>query len=100
MIITKNKPIDEIVETLNGAKKVFLLGCSLCATTCKTGGEKDLERLTAALAENGIKVDGAKVFDAGCNKLEVKRFFRESKDELKRCEAVIAFTCGGGTQTA
>jgi len=33
MIITEQKPLDEIIESLAGKKKIFLVGCGDCATS-------------------------------------------------------------------
>ena len=32
MIITKQKPIDDILKCLEKANKVFIVGCTQCAT--------------------------------------------------------------------
>ncbi len=39
MIITRQKPLDEVLNYLSDAKKIFIVGCAQCATVCKTGGE-------------------------------------------------------------
>ena len=45
MIITKQKELKEILKFLGGEKKIFLLGCGECSTTCKTGGEDDIKKI-------------------------------------------------------
>ncbi len=40
MVISENKPINEILGFLKDAEKVVLIGCNQCAATCKSGGEK------------------------------------------------------------
>ena len=54
MIVTKKKPIEEILKALGSGRKVFIIGCGECATTCKTGGEKEIMEMKAALVLNGI----------------------------------------------
>ena len=98
MIITKQKTIEEILKVIKDAKKVFLVGCSLCATTCKTGGEKDLKKMEDLLIEEGKKVTGSVVLDPACSMLEVKRFCRKYKDVVDGSDAILSFACGGGTQ--
>jgi hypothetical protein len=98
MIITAQKKFDDIKGMLGDAKSVYLVGCSLCSTTCKTGGEKELEAMAEDLVKAGYKVSGQKVLDPACNMLDVKRFAREQKNELGESAAVLCFTCGGGTQ--
>ena len=42
MIISEKKPFDEILEYLKDSEKVIITGCSLCASTCKVGGEEEV----------------------------------------------------------
>ena len=52
MIVTKKKPIEEILKALGPASKIFIVGCGECATTCKTGGEKEIIEMKAMLEAN------------------------------------------------
>ena len=56
MIITKKKPIDELLAMLSGVKKVAIVGCGNCAAACQTGGEKEIQEMKALLEERGIEV--------------------------------------------
>lgn len=98
MIITKQKPIEEILDAIKGDKNVFLVGCNLCATTCKTGGEDQLKRIQKALEKAGKKVTGWAVLDPACNVLEIKRFSRDKKKEIASASVILSLACGGGTQ--
>ncbi len=98
MIITKQKPIEETLDVIKDAEKIFLIGCSLCATTCRTGGEKELEKLEKLLQQNGKEVTGSVVLDPACSILEVKRFCRKYWTVIDRSDAVLSFACGGGIQ--
>ncbi|MBU0570628.1 MAG: methylenetetrahydrofolate reductase C-terminal domain-containing protein [Candidatus Omnitrophica bacterium] len=98
MIITKQKPIEEILAAIKDAGKVFLAGCSLCATTCRTGGEKELKKLEKLLKANNKEVTGSVVLDPACNMLEVKRFCRKYRAVIDESDAVLSLACGGGTQ--
>ncbi|MDN5311275.1 MAG: hypothetical protein PWQ68_248, partial [Thermoanaerobacteraceae bacterium] len=42
MVITQPKTFSEILQFLEGKKNIFITGCSLCATSCMTGGEKEI----------------------------------------------------------
>ncbi len=99
MIITRQKPFEELLTMLGDAKKVVLTGCGQCATVCKTGGEKELEELKSQLAENGIEVMDMVVFDTACNKLLTKKEIKSIKDSLDAADAVICASCGDGVQT-
>ncbi|MGB2629697.1 MAG: methylenetetrahydrofolate reductase C-terminal domain-containing protein [Candidatus Omnitrophota bacterium] len=98
MIVTKRKPLSEILDNIIKDKNIFLIGCSLCATTCKTGGEDQVREIAKLLKENGKKVTGWAVLDPACNGIVIKRFSRERKKELDESDAVLSLACGGGTQ--
>jgi len=90
--------MEDVLRYIEGDKRVFLIGCSLCATTCRTGGEKELKELAVSLEHNGKKVTGSVVLDPACNILEVKRCFRGHSDAIKRSDVILSLACGGGTQ--
>lgn len=78
---------------------MFLTGCSLCATVCRTGGEDQLKAFMDVLREEGKTVTGLEVLEQACNRLEVKRLYRKKKQEIDDADAVLSFSCGGGLQT-
>ncbi|MFH1552085.1 MAG: methylenetetrahydrofolate reductase C-terminal domain-containing protein [Candidatus Omnitrophota bacterium] len=98
MIITRQKAFRDILEAIKGSKKVFLVGCTLCATTCKTGGEDQIKEMEEALRKEGKTVTGWAVLDPVCNLLEVKRLYRKRGKEIDDADAILSFACGGGTQ--
>ena len=48
MLFTKDKPLDEVLESLGEEKNIFLLACNGCAEACETGGEKALSAMKTA----------------------------------------------------
>lgn len=100
MIITRHKPLSDILGFINGKKKVFLIGCKLCATTCGTGGEVQIREMEKVLSDNGKTVTGWAVLEPACNLLEVKRLMRKNAAEIGAADAIVSFACGSGTQTA
>lgn len=99
MIISEKKPFDEILEYLKDSKKVIITGCSLCASTCKVGGEEEVLAMKAKLEENGKEVLGYKILDPSCNLLKTRKDLKGLKDELKDADAILSLACGDGTQT-
>lgn len=99
MIISEKKPFDEILEYLKDSKKVIITGCSLCASTCKVGGEEEVLAMKAKLEENGKEVLGYKILDPSCNLLKTRKDLKGLKDELKEADAILSLACGDGTQT-
>ncbi|MBR6800815.1 MAG: methylenetetrahydrofolate reductase C-terminal domain-containing protein [Eubacteriaceae bacterium] len=99
MIITKQKPFEELLQMLEGCKNVVLTGCGECATVCKTGSAEALEELKAKLEAHGINVLGSMVMTNSCNKLLVKKEIKQLKEVLPEADAIISAACGDGVQT-
>lgn len=100
MIITRQKPMEEILEMLKDAQTVYLVGCGDCATVCQTGGEFEVNEMTERLTAAGKTVTGSVIPDAGCIELDVARAFRKDKEALSKADAVLVMSCGAGTQSA
>ena len=99
MIITKGKPIDEILKYLEGAKGIFIAGCAQCATVCKTGGEDEVKKMKELLEEHGKNVVAIEVWDPPCHLLEVKKRARENKAALDKADVILSMSCGDGCFT-
>jgi len=96
--ITEQKPIEEIVESLGKAKKVYLVGCGTCATICHTGGKSEVLEMKAKLEAAGKKVTGWMVVPTACDEL-TKYALEEQAAEIKKADAILALTCAFGVQT-
>lgn len=99
MIITKQKPPNEVLNYLGDSKKIFIIGCAQCATVCKTGGEDEVKSMKEFLQEHGKEVTGAEIWNPPCHLLEVKKRVRESKEAILKSDAVLSMSCGDGTYT-
>jgi hypothetical protein len=99
MIIQKQKPLEEILGSLEGDKKVFIFGCADCATACKVGGEDELVAMKQTLEEKGHEVTGTYVLDTACLNGEVRRRSKELKEQLETAESVLMMACGTAVQT-
>ena len=98
MIITQQKPFEEIIGFLERSNAVFICGCSECATLCKTGGEEEVKQMKKRLEETGKKVPGWVVLDPACHILENKKHFRENKAQLAKVDSILVLACGNGVQ--
>jgi hypothetical protein len=98
MLVTKRKPIDEIVGFLAGEKAVFLLGCNGCAAASGTGGEAEIRQLEEELKGRGIDVVGRKVIDFLCQKALVRTGLRPHAAGLAEADSIVVSTCGIGIQ--
>ena len=97
MVVSKKKPIEELMAMLGDAKKVGIVGCKSCASACAVGGEKECNEMKAYLEEKGIEVVGIVMPDESCHKMllrkEIKPIMAEKPD------AIISMACGSGCQT-
>ncbi len=94
MIITKQKAYEAILASVKDYKKIFLVGCGDCATTCKTGGEEELAAMKEKLESSGKTVTGMVVPDVTCVASKVKLAIGKNRDALKNSEAVLILSCG------
>lgn len=99
MIITETKPLEEILESLKEHKKIFLIGCGECSTTCKTGGEPELAKMKAFLEEHGKTVVGSCIPNAPCIAAQTKTEFAKNMKQLREADAILVLSCGLGVQS-
>ncbi len=96
MIITKQKPFEKILEMTQPYDKVFIVGCGSCATSCQTGGEKEVAEMAEKLGE---KVVGTAVVEEPCDLRLDRRDLKAHREALKEADAVLVLACGSGVQT-
>ncbi|MFA5388563.1 MAG: methylenetetrahydrofolate reductase C-terminal domain-containing protein [Candidatus Omnitrophota bacterium] len=99
MIVTKKKPAEEVLKALGSVSKVFIIGCGDCATTCKTGGEKEVMEMKAYLEANGKRVTGWAIPDSPCIASQVKLHFAKNKKAVDEAEVFLVLSCGLGAQS-
>jgi len=98
MIISEQKPLEEIFGYLEGEKSIFILGCNGCAQSSGSGGPLQVEEMKGHLTKAGKKVTGTKVIDFLCQKALVKSGLRGRVDEVAAADSVLVMTCGIGVQ--
>jgi hypothetical protein len=99
MIVTQKKPLEEVINSLKGKEKVFLIGCGECSTTCQTGGEKEVLEMKQHLESQGKKVTGWVIPNAPCIAAQVKTAFAKNIPALKDSQAILVLSCGLGAQS-
>lgn len=99
MIISQLKPIDEILASLKEHKKIFLIGCGECATSCKSGGEAEVLKMKKDLEKAGKIVTGFCIPSAPCVAAKLKAEIAKHLKELRQSEAVLVLACGLGVQS-
>ncbi len=98
MILSKQKPWEEISSYLDGEKNVFILGCNGCAQASGTGGPAQVEEMKNKLGEIGKKITGSTVIDFLCEKALVKSRLRNKVEQLEAADSILVMTCGVGVQ--
>ena len=98
MIITKQKDFDELLRSID-SKKVFLVGCSQCATLCRTGGKDEVLALKQALESKNVPVTGWVVLEPACHQLNDKRMLKGHAENLNKADKILVLACGNGAQT-
>ncbi|WP_270646736.1 methylenetetrahydrofolate reductase C-terminal domain-containing protein [Paeniclostridium hominis] len=99
MIISENKPFEEILGYIKNANKIVLVGCNQCAATCKSGGEEEVLKMKERLESEGKEILGYQILDPACNLLKSKKDLKSLKSEIKEADAILSLACGDGTQT-
>jgi hypothetical protein len=99
MIITERKPIEEILEMVKDEKKLFLIGCGECATTCGTGGECEIKEMLDSLKKEGKTITGWVIPEAPCVASQSAMAFAKNIKLLKESDSIICLMCGLGVQT-
>lgn len=98
MIVTKQKDFESIIRLIQ-KDSVFIVGCSQCATLCKTGGEEEVKKMISILKDKNINVTGWVVLDPACHFLNDKRILKRYMDKIKKAKKILVLACGNGVQT-
>jgi ferredoxin len=99
MIITKPKELQEIIKNLGDEKKIFLVGCGECSTTCETGGEREVLKIKEILEKEGKTVTGWVIPEAPCVAGQIKIAIAKNKKALREADSILVLACGLGVQS-
>ena len=99
MIISQQKPLDELLASLKEYNKIFLVGCGECATTCKSGGQPELLKMQAELEAKGKTITGFCIPSAPCVAAQIKTELAKNVKAWRESEAVVVLACGLGVQS-
>ncbi|RJS84876.1 5,10-methylenetetrahydrofolate reductase [Candidatus Bathyarchaeota archaeon] len=99
MIITQQKPFEEVLEMLKPFRKIFVMGCGTCATTCQTGGEEQVKEMAEKLKNEGKEITGTVVVESPCDARLLRRDTRKVRSEIESAEVILCMACGAGVQT-
>ena len=109
MIVADQKPVEEIIASLEGFKKIVIASCGTCVTVCMSGGEKEalvlkglLEASAAGREQRGaISDDKANAFSVSIVNLKRQcddEFVDDLEEELLDGDVILSMACGVGVQ--
>ncbi len=98
MIVSQQKPLEEILGYLDGEDRIFILGCNGCAEASGSGGPAQVAEMQSILEENGKNVIGSMVIDFLCQKALVKSRLRPRTEQVGAADSILIMTCGLGVQ--
>ncbi|MBE0481550.1 MAG: methylenetetrahydrofolate reductase C-terminal domain-containing protein [Dehalococcoidia bacterium] len=99
MIVGERKPFEEIKGSIQGYKKVLIMGCGTCVSVCMAGGEKEVEllasqlRMANKLAGNDQEI-GEETIQRQCD----REYIEPVMEKAKKYDAVLSMACGAGVQ--
>ena len=97
--ITKQKPIEEIQEQLEGMDRVYIMGCGTCATMTMTGGRDEVLDMKERLQELGKMVTGWTVIPTACDEM-TDAALKENNGAIQSADCLLIMSCALGVQKA
>jgi len=98
MLTTKQKPLEQILQYLDGEKGIFLVGCRGCAEGCHTGGEQEVLEMKQKLEEAGKTIVGTSLIDFMCNENLVRMTLQVHEENILNADSLLVLCCGIGVQ--
>jgi len=99
MIVGERKPFAEIKESIQGYKKVLIVGCGTCVSVCMAGGEKEVELLASQLRmANKLDNQDIEIGETTILRQCDKEYVEPIIEMAKNYDAVLSLACGAGVQ--
>jgi len=99
MIVAERKPLDAIIEMLNGRRKVLAVGCGTCVAVCFAGGKKEVEMLASSLRmATTLDGDALKVDETSVQRQCEVVCLEPLAERVSDYDAIVSLGCGVGVQ--
>ncbi len=99
MIVAEQKPLEEILKLVDGARSVLVLGCGTCVTVCFAGGAKEAEVLAAAMRMRSRLDDWPLEVSHGVVQRQCEWEYLDAAGPLlEGVDCVVSLGCGVGVQ--
>ena len=98
MIVSTQKPWEEILGYLEAENNIFILGCNGCAEASGSGGPTQVAEMQQKLEGASKKITGAMTIDLLCQRALVKSRLRPRTEQVEAADSILVMTCGLGVQ--
>lgn len=99
MIVAEQKPLEEILKTIEGYKEVAIAACGTCVTVCMAGGEKEALKLASAIElESREKGSPVNVRVVTPKRQCDNEFLDDVEEKLEGADVILSLGCGAGVQ--
>ncbi len=93
--MTRQKPMEEIEQSLKGLDKIFVVGCGTCSTLTSTGGVEQVAEMKGRLEEMGKRVTGTTVIPTACDDM-TSESLKENEALIRASDAILCMSCALG----
>ena len=97
--ITKQKPLDEVKQLLEGFDRVYIVGCGTCTTMTKTGGVEEVAAMKEQLEELGKLVTGTIVIPTACDEM-TEAAVKDNEEAVQQANCILVMACALGVHRA
>lgn len=98
MIVSEQKPWEELSSYLSSDESVFILGCGGCAAASGSGGEQQVHQLANKVNQEGLSVTGELVVEFLCNKALAGMKLARVSNRIDQSNSLLVACCGIGVQ--
>ncbi|MBI4304450.1 MAG: methylenetetrahydrofolate reductase C-terminal domain-containing protein [Chloroflexi bacterium] len=95
--VTKQKPLEEVMQSIEGCQKVYVIGCGTCTTMLHTGGKTEVIAMKQQLEAAGKEVTGWMVIPTACDPL-AREALAENIADVTASDCILIMTCAFGVQ--
>ena len=97
LMITEQKPMEEVIRFLDKCRRVYLIGCGTCATALHTGGKSEVIEMKRQLEVADKKGAGWMVIPTVCDTL-TREALAENAVDVGAADCILVMSCALGVQ--
>ena len=99
MIVAEQKPIDDIIRSVEPFDHIAVAGCGVCVTVCMSGGEKEANKIASLLSLFAKENSQNKTITTTTPHRQCDmEFLDECEKEFENADCILSMACGAGVQ--